>query len=210
MIIDYEKINNIDISFFRKSFEFDDTHHLARQTGEHYKLLKYLSDMFDGALILDVGTNWGESAVAMCQNVNNRVITYDVESRWSPSEHALYKSGFAEKHPNLEFRLLDINKEDVELIREAKLIFIDIAHDGYQEKIFTDMLSRIGYKGYLVCDDIHAPFYPAMNPWWNSINVEKYDLSEVGHTWGTGLVNYHQDGDIQIIKPFVKPEFYQI
>jgi hypothetical protein len=95
---------------------------------------------------------------------------------------------------------MDINKEYIDVIKSAKIIFLDIAHDAIQEQKFTEMLSNIGYKGYVLCDDIHLPWSPNMEIWWNSIKVEKYDLTDIGHTWGTGLINYYQDNDIQIIK----------
>lgn len=199
MILNYKDIMSVDISFFKKDFTFDNTHHLARESGEHYKLLKYISDQFNNILILDVGTNWGESCVSLAQNFSNKVITYDVESRWSSVNEAKKNMPFLKNYPNIEFKLLDINKEDIDIIKSAKIIFLDIAHDGIQEKRFTDTLSEIGYDGYLICDDINAPFYPMMNPWWNSISINKYDVSEVGHTWGTGIVNY-TGNPISIIK----------
>jgi poly(3-hydroxybutyrate) depolymerase len=39
-----------------------------------------------------------------------------------------------------------------------------------------------------------------MKVWWDGLKVEKYDITDIGHTWGTGLLNYYQDGNIQIIK----------
>ena len=49
MIIDFNKIKNIDTSIYKKDFDFpgypgplDYTHHLFRETGEHYKLLTYI------------------------------------------------------------------------------------------------------------------------------------------------------------------------
>lgn len=199
MIIDYKKITDTNIDFYRKTYIFDETHHLARMVGEHYKLLTYLSYKFDDILILDVGTAGGESSVALSQNPKNRVITYDIAKKWEIEKTTTMINHFLEDYSNLEFRLKDINEEDEELIKSAKIIFFDIAHDGFQEKRFTDTLLRIGFKGFLICDDMHAPFYPNMIHWWNSIQLEKYDLTDIGHTWGSGLVNYSNE-KIEIIK----------
>jgi hypothetical protein len=148
--------------------------------------------MFDGITILDVGTNWGDSAISLSQNPKNKVITYDIEHIWNYP--------FSVNYPNLEFKLMDIIKESEDIIMSSKIIFLDIAHDGIQEKSFTDLLSKIGYKGYVFCDDIHLPWEPLMETWWNSLNIEKYDLTDIGHSWGTGFINYYQDGNIKIIK----------
>jgi hypothetical protein len=200
MIIDFKKIMDTDISYFSNTFIFDESHHLNRQTGEHYKLLTYLSNLYDDILILDVGTCGGESAVALSQNRKNRVITYDIVKKWEVEDTTKMKENFIEQYDNLSFRLMDINSESPDVIKSASIIFFDIAHDGIQEKKFTDMLLNIGYKGYLICDDIFCPYYPNMKPWWDSIEIEKYDLTEVGHSWGSGLVNYHQDKNISIVK----------
>jgi hypothetical protein len=203
MIIDYKKIREISTEDYKKNYMYpgytsplDDTHHFsdsrAKAGGEHYQLLTYLSFQFNGINILDFGTNWGDSAIALSQNPNNKVTTYDINRIW--------EFPFLDNFENLEFKLMDANKEDPNIIKSATLIFLDIAHDGIQEMQFTNMLQNIGYKGYLICDDIHLPWSPPMDMWWNSISVEKYDITDIGHTWGTGLVNYYQDGNIKIIK----------
>jgi len=38
-----------------------------------------------------------------------------------------------------------------------------------------------------------------MNNWWNSLEDEKYDLSDVGHFSGTGLVNLGTNWSVEII-----------
>ena len=39
----------------------------------------------------------------------------------------------------------------------------------------------------------------AMNIWWNRIDDEKYDFSDVGHFSGTGLVNLGSKFEIEVI-----------
>ena len=76
MIIDYKQIYNIDTSFFNKYFG---SHAVTfcQPRGEHYKLLSYISQQYNGITILDVGTLRGASCLALAQNKNNKVITYD-------------------------------------------------------------------------------------------------------------------------------------
>jgi hypothetical protein len=193
MILDYKKIFDTDTSFYNDYFDLSPVgHHLSQNKGEHYKLLTYISNLYNDITILDLGTNWGESALALAQNKTNTIITYDIVPHHDIS--------FLKDYSNIDFRLMDIANENESVIKSAKIIMLDIAHDGVQERNFTDMLSRIGYKGYLICDDIFCPYYPNMEPWWKSINIEKYDISEVGHVYGTGLVNYYQDNSVKIIK----------
>jgi predicted O-methyltransferase YrrM len=213
MIIDFNKIKNISTEFYRKTYKYGESHHLNVEVGEHYKLLTFLTNSFDDILILDVGTNWGESAVALSQNKKNKVITYDITTKWPQYVNgSLIEDGslsefidqsvdkpYLNQYKNLEFRMMDIANESDEVIKSSKMIFLDIAHDGDQERSFTDRLERIGFKGLLFCDDIFSPDHPNMKPWWESITREKYDLTDLGHRSGTGLVNYSDD-EIIIIK----------
>jgi hypothetical protein len=193
MIIDYKKIENTNTEFYHNHFEnLQPDHHLVRTPGEWYKLLTYISYLYDDILILDVGTNWGESAIALSQNKNNRVISYDIKTIWDMP--------FLKDYSNLEFKLMDIKDESDDIIKQAKIIVFDIAHDGIQEKRFTDKLKDIDYKGYMICDDIYSPHHPEMRPWWDSLTDEKYDITDIGHSLGTGLVNYYNDKNIKIIK----------
>jgi hypothetical protein len=213
MILDFKKIKETDVSFYKKTYTFKDDHHLNEKSGEHYKLLAYLTMLNDNITILDVGTNWGESAVALSQNPKNKVISYDIVTKWPQYVNgSLINDGslsefidqsedkpYLKQYSNLEFKMMDIANESDDVIMSAKIIFIDIAHDGHQEKNFTDRLERLGYKGLLFCDDIFSPYHPGMKPWWDSVTTEKHDLTEVGHLLGTGLINY-SDEKIVIVK----------
>lgn len=210
LIIDYKKILETDTSFYEKYYNFNDTHHLHnnRMPGEHYKLLTYLSYSFDGVTILDIGTNGGESCLALAQNKNNKVITYDIFPpknngwKWENKPNEL---PYLKDYPNIEVKVMDINAENPSIILNSSFMFFDIGHDGVSEKVFSDMLELNKYKGYILCDDVYSTIYPACTRWFASLATEKYDISEVGH-WhphyghGSGLLNYHNDGSVKIIK----------
>ena len=196
MIIDFNSIKNTNTDFYKEIFTINEKHHLNSETGEHYKLLTYISYLYNNILILDVGTYESHSSIALSQNKNNKVITYDILDCVDKDK----KSKIQSNYKNLEFKIIDINDEDINIIKSPKIIFLDIIHDGIKEKKFSDMLYNIGYEGYLICDDIFSPYHPNMKPWWDSIDIEKYDLTEIGHLYGTGLINYYRDNNIKIIK----------
>ena len=52
------------------------------------------------------------------------------------------------------------------------------------------------YKGFVLLDDIKLN--TGMYDFWNNIEEEKYDLSDIGHETGTGLVNL-SDEEVKII-----------
>lgn len=146
--------------------------------GEHQKLCAYLSTKFNDTVIIDAGTSYGNSAIALSYNLKNTIRTYDI---------AFNDFDSFKERGNIIAVQKDINTEDKEVLLSSPLIMLDIdPHDGQQELVFTNILKQIGYEGYVLCDDIHIN--SSMESWWNSIDLEKYDLTDIGHHHGTGLI----------------------
>jgi hypothetical protein len=66
---------------------------------------------------------------------------------------------------------------------------LDTYNDGTFETEFYNYLVSIGYTGYLLLDDIHLNF--EMERFWGSITKEKYDITNIGHVTGTGVVYFN-------------------
>lgn len=170
------RLNELDLARMLPLIaEFNKPYFCLEAGKEHYRLLAHLSDRFAGNLVLDIGTNRGASAVALSRNPKTKVVSYDIVDVLETKI----------KLRNLKFRVRDVLKDPKNIIK-AKLILLDTAHDGTFENIFFDFLVNHSYKGYLLLDDIWLN--DPMKEFWNSIAVEKYDLSEYGHWSGTGLV----------------------
>jgi len=54
---------------------------------------------------------------------------------------------------------------------------------------FYNHLKQLGYKGYLLLDDIFLN--KEMVEFWNLIELEKQDLTSLGHATGTGVVYFN-------------------
>ena len=67
--LEYNKIQNIDL----KCFNFNDEEFLGPIGKEHYKLLAYLSTLFNDTYFIDIGTNYGNSALALSYNNTNKI-----------------------------------------------------------------------------------------------------------------------------------------
>jgi hypothetical protein len=183
--IDYSEVLKQDIGYFEKELNLD----WVYRKGEAFQLLNYISSQFNNVTILDAGTHYGWSAYALKQNPTNNIITYDITDR--------FENKYLNNVANIEVKILDVNQESIDIIHSAEVIYLDIdPHDGIQEKVFTDMLHRIEWQGYLFCDDIHIN--GGMGNWWNSILLDKYDLTEIGHLHGTGLITFNRK--VSIIK----------
>jgi hypothetical protein len=91
---------------------------------------------------------------------------------------------------NINFYIDDIlNSKYLNLILDSKYILLDTFHDGTFELIFLEYLKKIGYKGYLLLDDIKLN--KDMVDFWNNIDIEKSDISHLGHITGTGVVYFN-------------------
>lgn len=180
MNIDINKLNLIDLtelstSINEKSFAdyFNDVPGL-----EHYKLLAYFSTLYSNQTLLDIGTYKGCSALALAYNKKNKVVSFDVITD---------SVGLNNIPNNIEFKVDNIlNDTYIDLILNSPFIILDTAHEGPFEHEFYNHLISINYKGVLMLDDIKLN--DAMIEFWNSISNEKYDVSNIGHHSGTGLV----------------------
>lgn len=178
-IFDYKSIANIDlqkcITYIKN--ENEKSHFLASPGQEHYRLLAYLSTRYQDSDILDIGTFTGVSAVALSYNSRNRVHTFDINRRIDlatvPNNVLYYKDNILK--PKYE-----------SLIKYSKLIMIDISHNGEDEKVITDHIISLGYKGYIVYDDIKLN--KEMMDFYNSLDGKKVDISHLGHWSGTGIL----------------------
>jgi hypothetical protein len=169
------ELDFIDTQFTKKYETYTDICFMSWDSGrEHYRLLMYVSSLFDNQLLFDVGTNRTMSAIALSQNKTNKVRTFDVVK-------VLDKNPEVE---NIEYVLGNCT-EDPDIIN-TPFIFLDVNHDGLFEIEFYNHLKKINYKGMLMLDDIHLN--EPMKDYWNQFKEPKYDLTAKGHWSGTGLV----------------------
>lgn len=166
---------------------------------EHYKLLTYLSYKFNGITIMDAGTHHGLSSVCLAQNKNNKVISYDIVKVDRFSKLTYQHTPIGDSYPNIEYIQSDINNVPNDIIKDCKLIFLDIIHDGKAEVLFSNKLKEMSYAGYILCDDVGLSGelrYP-LGDWFGGLPWDKYDLTKVGHFSGSGLLDCV--GDVTII-----------
>jgi hypothetical protein len=155
---------------------------------QHYRLLAYLSTLFNNASIIDIKTQRGHSALALSYNETNTVHTFDIGNNVANTEIL--------KRPNISFHREDDIFQDAgfnkwkETILNSKFIFVDVEpHNGHMEMELYNRLASINYEGFIVFDDIWY-FKEMRDVFWYNINDSlKYDLTLVGHDSGTGVID---------------------
>ena len=177
-----EELDNIDLFPYSQkinSLEYQQ-YFMSKSGQEHYRLLAHISQTNDLVDILDVGTLKGCSALAFSVNSKNKVRSFNVLNELDLNYTPL----------NAEFIIDNVlNGNYNSIILGSKYIMLDTYHDGTFEKEFYDYLISINYKGYLLLDDIHLNF--EMERFWGLITKEKYDITNIGHSTGTGLVIFN-------------------
>lgn len=153
---------------------------------EAYKFYAYLSTLVNNTKIVEIGTRYGKSALALSYNPSNKVISFDI----------LEQGASQIQKENINFVIADFTQVNGDW-SAVDIILIDVdPHDGIKEREFMKFLYSIGWEGILILDDI-LPNWPRiipgadpveMNNWWNSLTEEKYEISDVGHFSGTGIV----------------------
>ncbi len=158
-----------------------------------YRLYAYMSSTFNDGIILDIGTLFGSSAIASSYNLNNKVISYDV------NDHISRVGASIPKRENLTFKIMNFMEDDSIEWGKVKMIIIDTDHTGTQETEFINFLIEKDWSGILLLDDIHIN--EQMEEFWNCFDDDiKIDLTEIGHgvhcpsspygTCGTGFVEF--------------------
>lgn len=138
---------------------------------EHYKLLANFAKNYD--ICYDIGSYKGYSALAMSYSAK-RVISYDIE----------YKIQISDRPSNVEFRIG--NFFDLKKFEDNSLILFDVdPHDGLIEKEFLTFIKDTKFKGHIIWDDIFLN--KEMQCFWETLDVEKYDVTHLGHWSGTGI-----------------------
>ena len=119
---------------------------------QHYRLLSYLSTLFNSSTIIDIGTHRGQSALALSYNPSNVIHTFDIENRVTNES--------IKNVNNINFHMDNLFEEDgrtkwKETILSSSFIFMDVdPHNGTMEIDMYNYLKEIGYMGFVVCDDI--------------------------------------------------------
>jgi hypothetical protein len=185
----FKYVNNIGNEFFLESGV------------EHYKLLSYMSTLFNNCNIFDIGTHKGESATALSYNKSNTIYTFDIENRIVNKNNP----------DNIIFNYVNIFEDSVrdgwkDKLLNSPLIFLDIdPHNGILEYEFYLFLKENNYQGMLVIDDIWY-FKNMRNNLWYKIETEyKLDITHMGHWSGTGVVQFNKKYDFEILTNRINP-----
>ena len=154
-----------------------------------YRLYAYLSTLFDDGVILDIGTLYGSSALALSYNTKNHVKSYDLAE----------KSKIAQRmeRDNIDWNIMDFREDESIEWDKVKMIVVDTDHTGEQEVEFMKFLIAKDWKGIMCFDDIHLN--RAMIDFWECFDEDiREDVTKLGHgvfnaespdkTCGTGFV----------------------
>jgi hypothetical protein len=160
---------------------------------KHYKLLAYLSTLFNNTHIIDIGTHKGGSSKALSYNESNTVYTFDIVDN------------FIHFPNNVIFNLFNLFNDQNEFCSEiwrekilsAPLIFLDIdPHDGEIEYNFYLFLKENNYQGILILDDIWYFKKMRDNCWFKILTEDKLDITNLGHWSGTGVIQFKKENKL--------------
>ena len=187
--VGFDLLSVINSDAFQKvvdHYNIDDTYFLERPGQEHYRLLSYLASFYKNHIFVDIVTDTGRTALALSSNESNKIYSFDVEKK-----EKFMKSLFPK---NIEFIIEDVvsnpdNSGWKDIILNSALIVLDIhPHEGIVEYKLYEYLRDHQYKGIMICDDIWHFEKMRNNFWYKIPHHHKYDLTDVGHWSGTGII----------------------
>lgn len=182
IVFDNDVIRKISLQKIADDFPYQKNNHPGDPVGQDYHLMyAYISTLFDGIKIADLGTRTGNSALAWSYNPKNKVDSYDINEEY----YYIVKKEIKKK--NVNFFLENIIQSTKML--DYHIICIDIdPHEGIEEKMAIDFLIANDWKGIVFMDDIGANFNRLM-AYWNSITLPKWDITKYGHRFGNGIID---------------------
>lgn len=188
-MLDMKYLEKIDSSIFQ---ELELGKDFFKNPGvQHYKLLSYFSTLFNNSNIVQIGTHFGESAIALSYNNNNTIYTFDIIDKVSQEKKQVN---------NIKFIIDDVISDNVvrdkwkQTILSSKFIFLDVgSHNGIIEYEFYFFLKENNYDGFVICNNIWY-FKEMRDNFWYKIPYDyRYDISELGHWSGTGVFTFNKD-----------------
>ena len=178
-----EKIKNIDNKL--KDSRFYNTF-----PGSHYRILNGIVKFLNPKLVIEVGTYTGMGTFALSQNLNGKIVSFDIIDYKNFETHL--NDEFLKKNKFKQY-LSDLSEKTeydkhYQLLNNADIIFIDASKDGkFEYKLLANMTNLKNKKNkILILDDIK---FMNMINLWNSIKSPKMDIVSVGNWTGTGLVD---------------------
>jgi hypothetical protein len=142
---------------------------------EYYVLLMSISNLVNNTTIYDIGSYRGHSAVALSSNPTNKVISYDIGNSIDLNSVP----------NNVEFRIGNFF-ENLDVLSSPLIYFDTDPHNGQLESEFVKWATNNNYKGTVLFDDINLN--EKMQAFFASVTQEKYDITDIGHQSGTGVV----------------------
>lgn len=184
-------IKELNFETFLNNFNLSLSDDFHKSPGiQHYKLLAYLSSLFNDVTIIEIGTHVGESAVALSYNKNNVIYTFDIIDKISQDKKQINNIKFIIGDVMINNEIRDKWKD---IILSSKFIFLDVdPHNGIMEYDFYLFLKENNYDGFVVCDDIWYFKEMRDNFWYKIPNEYRYDISHLGHWSGTGILTFNK------------------
>jgi hypothetical protein len=200
--INKQEVKDVDLSSIYEYMDWNPTYRgfLTKLPGEeHYKLLAYMGKLVSlknpVTLISDIGTLYGSSALALSTaHPSVQVTTYDILNV-IPNVQGLKSINNVS---SIKRKIMS-GQLDISNIAKSQLILLDIdPHEGTEETKFIKLLQNAGFKGLMLVDDIKLN--EGMRKFWEGVELPKYDLTELGHWTGTGLIVYDPEIiDVQVV-----------
>lgn len=159
--------------------------------GEHYRLLAGVVQVLQPKLVIEIGTAEGISALTLLKYLprDGRVVSFDIVPWAEYPRSCLAIDDFADGR--LAQVVDDIGdratcERHAQLLRQADLIFLDAAKDGFLERRLIANLDALSFASMpvIVFDDIRLWNMLAI---WRDLRWPKLDLTSFGHWCGTGL-----------------------
>lgn len=155
------------------------------------------------------------------KNTKNQVYSFDYRAANLAGASRMKTAEWEKKVPNLRTVGMDVRKilkctdasntadtacDNARILLKSRLIMLDLNTNPSQKDSFEHellaWLRQMKYSGMMIRSNIYID--PAFRSWWSGIKEgqgvrRKHDLSEVGHSTGTGILDFEGGLELQVV-----------
>lgn len=175
---------------------------------EHYRLLHYLASLYPKSQMSELGTRYCTSAFALASEPSVTVNSFDLPGdtqflrNIEELKLTLKPDEYLKHFPNIKFWKTDVMNDiaALKVVVSSKVVLLDTNHFPETqpfEYAFLKQMVHEGFSGLMLLDDINLN--DEMKRLWKSCvsgdlftlgRWNAYDLTDVGHNSGTGLLDF--------------------
>jgi len=184
--IDFRELDAQNLEQLYPYCSIEEKDRLLKISGiEHYRLLSFLSTLYNNSAFYSINANERLAAIALSYNTTNQVYSYNCLSQEVDDMNII---PVGSTNPiNTHFYNTENFMEQVDIMAQSSIIFIGVPLTLLEYKTFYNILFEKEFNGLVIVNHL---CFPDTEHIWNEVSINKINVSRYGNIGGTGIIDY--------------------